>query len=181
MPQELRVVSCAGAGVASTWRPAGRQPMSVAAVCGRHVAIGSESGLHCLRADPASGALSDSTLVLFPQQISALTLFEVPRRRSGGLGPADVWVAVGQWVTNEVRLQRLGSSGCSAAAATAVLPGQPRSLVVADLAGASFLFVGTSSGHVVYYAMLPTAEDGITLGVFRLCPWLAAPCHLLRC
>ena len=72
----------------------------------------------------------------------------------------QMWIAVGQWVTNELLLRRLSHGDASTSSADMRLRvpgGQARSAVVASLAGRTFLCVGTAAGDLLY---VPLEHDG---------------------
>ncbi len=99
----------------------------------------------------------------------------------------QTWVAVGQWVTNELLLRRLSNdmaststahaSGSAAASSRAGgtadvrlrMPGSlPRSVAVASLAGHTFLCVGTAAGDLLYLPLEPDGPGSLRLGPGRL-------------
>ena len=96
-----------------------------------------------------------------------------------------MWVAVGQWVTNELLLRRLshGAASTSAAAGPTAgddsgiesadvrlrVPGSlPRSAVTASLAGHTFLCVGTAAGDLLYLPLEPDGSGSLRTGRARL-------------
>jgi len=100
---------------------------------------------------------------------------------------AQTWVAVGQWVTNELLLRRLsndmaststadasgsaadGSSAGETADVRLTVPGSlPRSVAVASLAGHTFLCVGTAAGDLIYLPLEPDGPGSLRLGPGRL-------------
>ena len=89
----------------------------------------------------------------------------------------QTWVAVGQWVTNELLLRRLSHGGASTSetgsTSTAdmrlhVPGGQARSAVVASLAGRTFLCVGTAAGDLLYVPLEPDGSGSLRAGPSRL-------------
>ena len=100
----------------------------------------------------------------------------------------QTWVAVGQWVTNELLLRRL-SNGMASASAIDVssiaadsnspseaadlvrlrVPGSlPRHVAIASLAGHTFLYVGTAAGDLLYLPVEPDGSGSLRLGPGRL-------------
>ncbi len=61
----------------------------------------------------------------------------------------QLWVAAGQWSTNEVLFLRWGSDAVSCSVVVPV--GQPRSLCTARWGKQAYLFVGTSTGALLWY------------------------------
>ena len=99
----------------------------------------------------------------------------------------QTWVAVGQWVTNELLLRRLShdmastsravapgpaadnSSATEAADVRLRVPGSlPRSVAVASFAGHTFLCIGTAAGDLIYLPLEPDGPGCLRLGTGRL-------------
>ena len=89
----------------------------------------------------------------------------------------QTWVAVGQWVTNELLLRRLSHGTASTSDNGSTSPadmrlrvpgGQARSAVVASLAGGTFLCVGTAAGDLLYVPLEPDGSGSLRAGVGRL-------------
>eukprot|EP00887_Chlorella_sp_A99_P001486 scaffold8.g1486.t1 len=150
-PQQAQVTRLADGGLVSSWRPAG--PISLAALHGSFLALASGSDVQVLYVSHATGKLQEDRRLVLEQQASSLALFELPE--PGSEGASCIWLAAGLWVANAVVLQQL-----AAEVPTARLDlgrPQPRSLVVAEVGGTTRLFVGTSTGELLWWDMRPAS------------------------
>jgi hypothetical protein len=84
------------------------------------------------------------------------------------LQAAEIWLAVGLWVSNEVVLQPLSQAQPACRLSLGQL--QPRSLAVCRLGGEALLVVGTSSGEVLWWRLLPQQDASTTAAQVHLQP-----------
>ncbi|KAK9810046.1 hypothetical protein WJX72_003937 [[Myrmecia] bisecta] len=108
-PQEVRIVADDAAGqLLASWQPA-QGPISGAAVHGRHLAVASGSAVFLLEVHDddvmdkgdAGQPLHCRQQLDYIEQISALAWLDLSHQASGEPS-ADPWLAVGQWMTNDV-------------------------------------------------------------------------------
>ena len=160
------VVASEGSAQLSAWDAPPGAHVTLAALCGQHLALACGCVVQCLYASATGRLLPEGSMQL-EQQVSALALFKLADSEQEGAedDPAvggALWVAAGLWVLNRVVLQPLAEGGGAAPCTLDLGEHQPRSLLVCQLGGggARHLVVGTSTGEVLFWELHRTSAPG---------------------
>lgn len=136
-------------------------PLSLAAAAASHVVVATGSTVQLLHISPQDGTISCTSSVDMPQQVSALALLplgECPAV-SGACDSGSYFVGVGLWVANQVALLQL--PGLQGVGGVDLGEQQARSVALLPVHGQAVLLVGTSTGEVMLWELLPTPIPGV--------------------